>query len=355
MHRHCSRRSLATGVFALGLLGSVTQAAAQDPDHPVRQMHDRIDATRDPDEPEGRDFGNQLLIVPLPISNPTLGTGLTLAGGLFYNPNDSREPWITGAGIMHTSNGSRAAGLVHKMTFGGDRFRVTGFVGAADINMNFYGIGPDAGARDRSIGLEESGWAAMLLGQGRVAEDLYAGARLQFLDVNTSIVREEPLFPDLDIPRPQFNTRLVSTGPVLSYDTRDSSLNPQRGELVSAAWMFSLPGLGSDFEYNKFTLAGNVYRPVGRGGVIAARASVCAVSDGGPFYDLCMYGSSSDLRGYETGRYRDRASWAMQVEARQHLFGRFGVVAFAGIGGTAPGLGSLDDTEFLPSVGLGLR
>lgn len=68
-----------------------------------------------------------------------------------------------------------------------------------------------------------------------------------------------------------------------------------------------------------------------------------------------MYGSSSDLRGYETGRYRDRASWAMQVEARQHLFGRFGVVAFAGIGGTAPGLGSLDDTEFLPSVGLGLR
>jgi outer membrane translocation and assembly module TamA len=68
-----------------------------------------------------------------------------------------------------------------------------------------------------------------------------------------------------------------------------------------------------------------------------------------------MYGSGNDLRGYEMGRYRDRASWAAQVELRQHLFGKFGAVAFAGVGGTAPDLGNLDDSKFLPATGFGLR
>lgn len=68
-----------------------------------------------------------------------------------------------------------------------------------------------------------------------------------------------------------------------------------------------------------------------------------------------MYGASNDLRGYETGRYRDGATWAAQAELRQHLFWRLGAVVFAGIGGVAPKLGALDDSVILPSAGIGLR
>ena len=82
---------------------------------------------------------------------------------------------------------------------------------------------------------------------------------------------------------------------------------------------------------------------------------MCGVSTGGPFYDLCNYGQRGDLRGYEAGRYRDRALWALQAELRQHLFWRFGMVAFGGFGGTAPDIGHLGDAKSLPAAGAGLR
>jgi len=88
---------------------------------------------------------------------------------------------------------------------------------------------------------------------------------------------------------------------------------------------------------------------------LAARLSACAVSQGSPFYDICLYGASSDLRGYEAGRFRDRASWAGQAEIRHRLKGRFGVAAFAGVGGIAPSFNELGDSTVLPAVGAGLR
>ena len=112
---------------------------------------------------------------------------------------------------------------------------------------------------------------------------------------------------------------------------------------------------GSDFNYDKLVAAANVYRQIRPGTVLAGRASLCRVSGGAPFFDMCMFGASSDLRGYDSGKFRDDASWATQVEVRQHLFGKFGVVGFAGIGGTASELTNFDEMEILQSVGVGLR
>jgi hypothetical protein len=54
------------------------------------------------------------------------------------------------------------------------------------------------------------------------------------------------------------------------------------------------------------------------------------------------------------GRYRDGASWAFQGEVRQHLFGKFGVVAFGGVGGIAEGVGDKHSTGLVAGGG-GLR
>jgi hemolysin activation/secretion protein len=119
--------------------------------------------------------------------------------------------------------------------------------------------------------------------------------------------------------------------------------------------VFGLKGLGSDFEHDKVTLNANVYRPLDAKTVFAARAAYCGVSEGGPFYDLCLYGMNSDLRGYETGRYRDRGYWATQVELRRHLWGRFGAALFAGVGETMATPTSFGDGKLLPAGGVGVR
>jgi len=296
-----------------------------------------------------------LLIVPIPMSNPTLGAGVTVAGVLFYNPNGSSEPWVTGVGGMYSSNKSWGAAAFHSMSLAKDKFRVIAFGGYADINMKFYGIGPNAGDRGLSVDLEDRGAAALLQGQFRFARHFYAGARYEFLDLRSKIKLENPLFPDLNPPRNELRSRLSAIGPAITYDSRDKSFAPHRGALVTAVGMFNIKGLGSDFSYNKWQFAANAYFPVRTSSTFAVHASLCGVSKGGPFYDLCMYGQGGDLRGYEMGRYRDRASWTVQAEWRQHMGGKFGAVFFGGIGGIAPSLGNLDKTKFLPGAGMGLR
>lgn len=338
------------------LTGAAGQAQAQQvdvtgPSQQISEMSDNAEATRDPESTKKTD----LLIVPIPQANPTLGTGLTLVGVLFYNPNESREPWVTGAGAMFTSNGSKALGLVHKMSLDHDRFQIVGFAGYANINIDFYGIGPNAGERDRSIEIKEKGYLGLLQGQMRLAKDFYVGARYMYLDLNSSVNRDDPLFPEAEIPTLELESKLSALGPVVSFDSRDSSFYPKHGAYLTAAWMFSSDDLGSDFSYDKFTLSANIYALLSPTTVVAGHVGLCGVSRGGPFYDLCLYGASNDLRGYETGRYRDRASWAAQVELRQRLFGKFGGALFVGAGGIAPDLGHLDEGKFLPAVGFGLR
>ena len=349
-------------LLAVCLIGCGSAANGQVLTEPLQEMSDKSAATRTEggDQEKAKDESEKsakpdFLIVPIPISSPTLGHGLTLAGAVFYNPRGEPEPWISGVGLMRTSNGSRAIGAMHKMSLGQDRFRLMAFGGYARINMNFYGIGPNAAKRDVSIELEEKGFAGLLQGQYRVANHVYVGIRAEYLKLDTSVHNDEPRFPELELPRPEFKSTLAALGPVLTYDSQNSSLTPTNGEYLGIAWMFGLPKLGSDFSYNKVNAQANIYRPLGRRTVIAGRAALCGVSDGAPFYDLCMYGASNDLRGYETGRYRDGATWAAQVELRQHLFWRLGAAVFAGVGGVAPKLGALDDSVVLPSAGIGLR
>src|SRR5436190_1971825 len=136
-------RVAAARLFAGASLGALAlqagPALAEPPTQPIDDISEQVEATRDKDADPDKD---SLLIVPIPQSSPTLGTGLTLGAGYFYNPNHSKEPWITAVGVMATSNGSRALGALHKMALSHDTIRITAFAGLADVNPKFYGQGP---------------------------------------------------------------------------------------------------------------------------------------------------------------------------------------------------------------------
>lgn len=312
-------------------------------------------AAAPPAPPAAKKMKPDLLVVPIPMSNPTVGAGLTVAGVLFYNPNGSSQPWVTGGGAFYTTNKSWGAGAVHSMSLDDDRFKVLLFGGYADINMQFYGIGANAGDRDISVDLEDRGTMILSQGQYEIAEHFYVGARYRFLKVNSRIKRENPLFPDLNLPGNLLDSQTSGIGPAVTYDSRDNQFAPRKGANVTLVGVFNMDALGSDFSYNTWQFAASGYFPATSTGTLAIHGSLCAVSKGAPFYDLCMYGQNGDLRGYEMGRYRDRAMWTAQVEWRQQMSDRFGGVLFGGIGGIGDSLGDLDHGKFLPAVGMGLR
>ena len=341
------RRLVALLPLLVALAGAPARANV---DQPIQDFSKQIQTTQKPaaSKPE-------LLVVPIPMSNPALGSGLTLAAALFYNPNHAPQPWISGVGVTRTSNKSWAAGAVHVMSLDHDKFRLAALGGYGDFKLKFYGIGPNAGERGIYVDMDDKGIFGLFQGLMRVAPHFYAGGRYEYLHLDATVTVPNPIFPDLDLPPLELKSKISGLGPSLAYDSRDSSTNPRKGAWVTFAWLFNTGTFGSDFDYNKGTFAANAYIPVGPTTNFAARISLCGVSHGAPFYDLCSYGEMGDLRGYEAGRYRDHAFWATQAEVRQHLFWKIGVVGFAGAGGVAPSLSKLDEGKFLPSAGLGLR
>jgi outer membrane protein assembly factor BamA len=143
-------------------------------------------------------------------------------------------------------------------------------------------------------------------------------------------------------------------GPRVTLDTRDHDMNPSAGALLEFRANFADESFGSDFDYQTYELSGNFYRRAGPG-VVGLRAFACRASDGTPLFDLCLFGANNDLRGYEVGRYRDRAMVAAQAEYRFPLAGRWGGVVFGGWGKVARSFDQMGDEPDLPSIGVGVR
>jgi outer membrane protein assembly factor BamA len=312
-------------------------------------------APTEPAPPEKKKKKHDLLIAPVPISSPSTGSGLAVGAIMFYNPNGEPSQWISGAGLVYTSRGTKGAGVYHSMSFGQDRVRLNAQISYVDSHSNYYGIGEAAGDRDEILTLVSKQFNLQLEGLMRVFPHGYAGVRYR---LRTTDGAPEGT-PTATLPPPpddQLHSTMSVFGPSLVYDTRDSSLQPHRGVYANAVWLFGIKALGDSFAHNNLKIAANAYFPFGTGTVLAVRGSLCASGGDVPFYDLCQFGASNDLRGYPSGRYRDGASWAFQAELRQHIAGKWGAVGFFGLGGIAPTFGDIPDhSALLPAAGVGVR
>jgi len=124
---------------------------------------------------------------------------------------------------------------------------------------------------------------------------------------------------------------------------------------------FFSTGLGSKWSYQYYRASFNKYNALSEHQVLAFRAMACAAAgDRAPIYDLCLFGTTNDLRGYTGGRYQDRRMFATQAEYRlmfpaKGFLGKFGVVAFAGVGAIGDKFTDIGFSDLLPAGGGGLR
>jgi hypothetical protein len=296
-----------------------------------------------------------LLIAPIPLSDPERGTGLAVGAIAFYNPNHEPNQWISGVGAIYTSRGTAGIGGYHSMSFDQDHWRLAGTFSYIDSHSHYYGIGDEAGNRGEIMNLNTTDITFQVDLLRRVTPHGFVGLRYRLFDTDGG--PEEPPTPTLPAPPPdQLNSTLSALGPSLAYDTRDSTLAPHSGAYITSVWLFGIKALGDSFAHNRMRTSAAGYFTVGPKTVLAVRGSLCSAGGHVPYYDLCQFGEYRDLRGYPSGRYRDRASWATQAEVRQRILDRWGAVAFFGIGGIAPSFGDIfTHGNVLPAGGVGAR
>jgi outer membrane protein assembly factor BamA len=295
-----------------------------------------------------------VVVAPIPISNPTIGTGLAVVVMPFYHLGQGSPLSNTALAAGVTSSGSWGVGAAQSTRLRGDQLRLDGSLGYADLRYRFYGAGAAAGTSGSSVPILQKAAAfapELLLSVGKGA---FLGLRYRGVRVETAL-EGGSLPPSNAAVLPESLTITSSgIGPKATFDTRDNDMSPGAGALIELRTNFADKSLGSDFDYQTAELAGNWYRRLGAG-VLALRGFVCQTSDRTPLFDLCLYGANNDLRGYEVGRYRDRAMLAAQAEYRFPLGGRFGAVVFGGTGKVAASFGDMEDETHLPSIGAGLR
>jgi hypothetical protein len=296
-----------------------------------------------------------VVIAPIPISNPTVGTGLGVVVMPFYHLGPESPLSNTAIAAGYTSSGSWAVGAAQTTRLRGDRLRIDGLLAYFDLHYRFFGKGAEAGTAGNSVPIEQKATAFVPELLWNTGGRTFLGVRYRGIRVETSLDSGD-VPPSLAQPVGDLAGTIMSSGlgPVAVYDTRDNEMSPASGWLVDLRANFAEHSLGSDSSYRTFTLGINHYRRLGPG-VLALRAFGCGASERTPLFDLCLYGAGSDLRGYEIGRYRDRTMATAQAEYRFPLHGRFGAVAFAGTGKIAPSFGEMENQPTLPSFGAGLR
>jgi len=302
--------------------------------------------------------GGEFVIAPIPVINPTLENGLAIgAGYIFQLDKDAASvspPSVVGGVYFRTSNGTSGfvgAGLLHLKE---DRFRVLLAAGKADININFFGVGTAAGDSGVSIPLTLKSKFMLLEGLVRLHGKWYLGPRYHILKMNASINSQSdessgssgPVIPPLDV-----NLRTAAIGPHLKYDGSNDQFYPTAGSIFDVKTSFYGAAVGGNRTYQAYELSYNKYMSLSKKQVLAMRLAGCSEYGKPPFYDLCTLG----LRGYEAGQYLDRNMISGQVEFRQDLFWRLGVVGFAGVGSVARELDRFAGEKALPSGGAGLR
>lgn len=366
---------VALAVLSVCITLAAMANAQEEQDSPVPNLS-KSD-TQQTDTPSGQTSGNSktevkvqkeapsarkasIVVAPLPISSPALGTGvIPILGYIFPLRKDDQvsSPSVLGMAGIATDNGSRGFGAYADFYFKENTYRITATYIRGNLNYDLYGVGLAAGNAGHKLPLEQSGQVFRSEVLRRVGWDLFLGLRFWTGNSNVAIRSSsgtqsgpEPP-PDIGL-----DTALRSLGVRLNRETAPNRFYPTSGTMLDFTSDFFSQALGSKYTFQAYRFTFNKYSSLSKNQVLAYNLFVCGTGGQPPFYGNCIYGTNNELRGYTAGRYLDRYMFATQLEYRLSLAKRLGLVGFGGVGEVIPG-GSqvLRINSFLPAGGGGLR
>jgi len=289
--------------------------------------------------------------VPIPVSNPTVGTGLQVVLMYLHGDAGSDTPNQTSGLVgMYTDNRSWFAGGFHDGNFSDGDYRILTGAGYGSFKLKYFGSGDDSILRDHPLAYEFKGTAGLFRLQRRIpwSEHWFAGAQYLFLDTET-IFDLGSLVPGL----PELRGHIVNAGlgPILTFDSRDDNYYPTRGQNFEMTWMSYRDTWGGDLDYSKFNVSVSHYQKLLPELVLALKSDFKTGAGDIPFFDL----PALDMRGLPAGRYRDRYTFSLHAEGRYKFHPRWGVNLLAESGWYGEERNQLFSGETVVSYGGGIR
>lgn len=312
-------------------------------------------------------LGTQYGFMPVPtiITEPALGYGAGV-GLMFlhdtFNSTQERKspPSISGVFLGATENGTKAVGAFHLGFWKEDTIRSTTFVGAMDVNINFY-------LRNTGIDMKMKGFFGYQELMFRLGEsNFFLGGNYIYSDVKST--KNSNKLPILD-PLFEHNFKMAGLAAVLQYDTRDTIFTPSHGLFAKATLRRFDEALGGKENFWRYGGKALYFTPLfNEKIVLGLRAEGEAVKGSGDDAVPFFVNPSINMRGIPAMRYQGEKMLLSEAQIRWEFIDRWNVVLFGGAGkvfGKETVLNSsltpiATDTSFIdaelhPAGGLGFR
>jgi len=278
------------------------------------------------------------LTVPIPLSNPTIGSGLQLVL-LYLHPKgegDESPNATSGLVTMYTNTESSLLGGFHDGNWNNDLYRYRLLIGKGDFNLDYYGIGNESFLADNPIAysLTSDMLFTQVLRRIPGTQDWYLGFRYLYIESNAKFFIDD-LFPGL---------------PPVSDDMKNSGLGLMTSLNYELIWMRDSKSLGSDFDFDKLDTKYSAYLPIAAKSTLALSAVFSKANGDIPFYLL----PNLKMRGFANGLYRDENMMSLHTELRHKFTSRWGVIFSLEAGSTAAAVSDLFSTTIY-SYGAGVR
>ena len=292
-----------------------------------------------------------LLIVPIPTSDPTFGTGLILGGAYFYKQTEqqkeSQPASFTGAAAGYTDNESWFAGVMQQNYWKQDKWRFTGIAGYLNLKL---GLNPGVDNDNNTDPVEWLVDGSFI--QARLSRRLkghwYLGVTSRYLDISQTIGMNVEEDDDFNL---KSEITAVGVGLNLDFDSRDMPSNPYQGRYFELKAMVNNQSGSESESYQSYRARYRSYHSLSTPLVLAWEINGCSKSGQIPLWDTCRLA----LRGFPGTEYLGKQSLYAQAEIRWRFYKRWGMVAFAGAGQVDDTFGTSAKNDTIPSYGLGLR
>ena len=292
--------------------------------------------------------------IPMINYNRTQGivVGAIVSNYFKINKKDSISPSsnIGFAGI-YTAQKSYALFLYSQLFFDKDLWRLRLAAGTMDINFQFYLEDPTTSTGNFSDYSTKANLVVLQL-QRNIFKRVYFGPTGSFIKAQTTFS-----FPGANGQDSVSKSILNNIGYIITNDTRDHVQYPTKGMFLNFKNQFYRSWIGSDYEFVRYIVTYNQFfnlEKLTNRHVLVARATLNIATGNVPFEGQTVVGGE-DIRGYSQGKYRNDQVYTLQTEYRWNFYGKWGLVAFAGIATAVANVSDITDSPLLPGVGAGLR
>jgi len=279
-------------------------------------------------------------------------------GGIVYFkllPQKAAKSSSITPSFYYSINGQYDLTIIPEIYLFKDNLRIWSKINYASIFDRYYGIGNRTEEIEDDKYLQENFQIQVKLQPKLFDERLNIGINYEFRNMSVADRLDNPYLGDTTLVGREGGLT-SGIGLALSWDTRDNNFSPSSGGYYEIYASNFFDFLGSNFEYSKSVIDLRHYFNPTLSHVIALQAYMLRETDTPPFYDLGLLGGSKMMRGYITGRYRDKTYYVLQSEYRMpNLVWRFGLILFGGIGDVASSVDNITISTVKPTYGFGIR